>query len=499
MSHDPAHVPAATTSARSTSARSPSASRRAFLAGSGALAAGTVGSALIASPAAADGRGGLPGDDWPPGPGRAVRPQHPNRELRAILAAIRPARIEANIRKLVSFGTRHTLSEQDDPTRGIGAARDWIASEMRRYAAASGGRMTVTVPSYIQEPASRIPTPTRISNVVATLKGDVDPNRTYVVSGHYDSRVTDVMNATSDAPGADDDASGVAVAMELARVMATHHSDATIIFAAVAGEEQGLYGSNFLAKQLKDAGVDVQGMFTNDIVGSSRADDGTRDPRSVRLFAQGPPPSEDPATAKLRLTLGGENDSPARELARFVTEVAGRKTSGMNVRIIYRLDRYLRGGDHTGFLAQGFPAARFTEPNENFAHQHQDVRVENGIQYGDLIEFLDFDYIARVARVNGAALWSLAQAPGLPQDVVIDTSVLTNDTTLRWTHGSDPELAGYEVVWRPTINPYWTHVIDVGEVDTATIDLSKDNVIFGVRSVSDDGFRSPAVFPFPAT
>jgi Zn-dependent M28 family amino/carboxypeptidase len=368
---------------------------------------------------------------------------------------------------------------------------------MTSYAAASGGRMTVVVQSFIQPPAPRIPVPTRISNIVATLRGSVDPSRTYVVTGHYDSRVTDVMNATSDAPGANDDASGVAVVMELARVMASHSSDATIIFAPVAGEEQGLFGSTFLATQLKAAGVDVQGMFTNDIVGSSRADDGTRDPRSVRLFAQGPPTNEDPDRADTRLAIGGENDSPAREMARFVTEVAGPSTTGMNIRVIYRLDRFLRGGDHIPFLQQGFPACRFTEPHENFAHQHQDVRVEDGIQYGDLIQFCDFDYMARVAKVNAATLWSMAQAPGLPEDVVVDTSALTNDTTLRWTRGDDPELAGYEVVWRPTIAPLWTHVIPVGDTDTATIDLSKDNVIFGVRSVSGDGFRSPAVFPFP--
>jgi Peptidase family M28 len=482
-----------------TEARTPRTSRRALLAGSGIVAAGSaVGPA--GSPAVADGGRGhtVAGDDWPSGPGSPVRPQRADRELRGILAAVDPHRIEATISKLVSFGTRHTLSSQDDPVRGIGAARDWIAAEMTSYAAASGGRMTVTVPSYVQEPAPRIPTATRISNVVATLRGDLDPNRTYVVSGHYDSRVTDVLNATADAPGADDDASGVAVAMELARVMATRPTDATIVFAAVAGEEQGLYGSNFLARSLKEAGVDVQGMFTNDIVGSSTADDGTRDPHSVRLFAQGPPPSEDPATAALRLTLGGENDSPARELARFVTEVAGRPTSGADVRVIYRLDRYLRGGDHTGFLAQGFPACRFTEPAENFAHQHQDVRVEGGVQYGDLPEFCDVDYIATVARMNAASLWSLAQAPGTPRGVVIDASVLTNDTVLRWTQGTDASLAGYEVVWRPTVNPFWTHVIDVGNVAEATIDLSKDNVVFGVRSVSTDGYRSPAVFPFRA-
>ena len=479
-----------------TDARTTRTSRRALLAGSGALAAGTA--VAAASPATAAGGREVASDDWPPGPGRDIRPQKADAELRDILRAIDHRRIEANVRKLASFGTRHTLSSQDDPVRGIGAARDWIAAEMTKYAAASGGRMTVEVQSYIQEPASRIPVPTRISNVIATLRGDVDPNRAYVVSGHYDSRVTDVMNATADAPGADDDASGVAVSMELARVMASHHTDATIMFAAVAGEEQGLYGSNFMAAQLKAATVDVQGMFTNDIVGSSRADDGTRDRHSVRLFAQGPPPSEDAATHALRLTLGGENDSPARDLARFVAEVAGPSTTGMDIRMIYRLDRYLRGGDHTGFLQQGFPACRFTEPAEDFNHQHQDVRVENGVQIGDLPEFCDFDYIAGVARVNGASLWSLAQAPGMPRDVKIDASVLTNDTVLRWTHGTDASLAGYEVVWRPTINPFWTHVIDVGNVAEATINLSKDNVIFGVRSVGTDGYRSPAVFPFRA-
>jgi hypothetical protein len=258
-----------------------------------------------------------------------------------------------------------------------------------------------------------------------------------------------------------------------------------------------LYGSTFLAQQLKDAGADVQGMFTNDIVGSSRADDGTRDRHSVRLFAQGIPPSEDAATAAIRVSIGGENDSPARELARFVTEVADPHATDARVRVIYRLDRYLRGGDHTPFLQQGFPAARFTEPNENFAHQHQDVRVVNGVQFGDLPQFCDFGYIARVARTNATALWSLAQGPGTPRDVVVDTTVLTNDTTLAWSRGTDADLAGYEVVWRPTTEPFWTHVIRVGDTTRVTINLSKDNVIFGVRAVDRTGHRSPAAFPFP--
>jgi hypothetical protein len=479
------------------------ASRRVFLGGSGALAA-TAGSALVpgVASAASAAEGGaqdplLDGLNWPPGPGRQIGPQRADAALREILREIDPNRIEANIRRLVSFGTRHTLSEQDDPDHGIGAARDWIARELRSYAAASGGRMTVTVPSYIQQPAERIPRPVRISDVVATLRGSVDPKRTYVISGHYDSRVTDVMNSHSFAPGADDDASGVAVSMELARVMATRRPDCTLVFAAVAGEEQGLYGSTFLAERLKNQGADVQGMFTNDIVGSSSGDSGQRDAHSLRLFSEGVPGSEAPDRQALRIAIGGESDSPARELARFVNEVAGRSTTGTNIRLIFREDRFLRGGDNIPFLQQGWPAGRFTEPFENFAHQHQDVRVEDGIQYGDLPRFVDFDYVARVAKVNAAWMWSISQAPGMPQDVVIDVSQLTNDTTLRWTRGTDANLAGYEVVWRPTINPVWTHAIGVGLVREATVNVSKDNVIFGVRSVSHDGHRSPAVFPFP--
>ncbi|MGW7670226.1 M20/M25/M40 family metallo-hydrolase [Streptomyces sp. NPDC054775] len=437
-------------------------------------------------------------------PGKGDRPpvtaQPPTRELRALLQEIDPARIEATVRKLVSFGTRHTLSIQDDPARGIGAARDWLLAELRSYAAASAGRMTAELQSYVQEPASRIPTATRITNVIATLRGSVTPERVYVVSGHYDSRVTDVMDATSDAPGADDDASGVAVVLELARVMAKRRPASTIVFAAVAGEEQGLYGATHMAQQFKAAGVDVQGMFTNDIVGSSTADDGTRDPYTVRLFAEGVPSSETPEQAAIRRSVGGENDSATRQLSRFVRDVADNDVTGMHVRVIYRRDRYLRGGDHIPFLERSYPAARFTEPAEDFAHQHQDVRVdETGKQFGDLPEFCDFRYIARVARVNAATLWSLAQAPGTPRGAKIITSTLTNSTGLVWTRGTEPDLAGYEIVWRETTAPEWTHVIPVGDVTRQGVDLSKDNVFFGVRAVNKAGLKSPVAFPEPAS
>nr|WP_030504318.1 M20/M25/M40 family metallo-hydrolase [Micromonospora purpureochromogenes] len=467
-------------------------SRRTFLTASAAATAAAVANPLTAAPAAAATGG-------PPGPGRPARPQRPGHELTALLREIDRRRIEATVRRLAAFGTRHTLSSQTDPVRGIGAARDWIHAQLSGYAAASGGRMSVELQSYVQQPASRIPTATTITNVVATLRGDVTPERVYVITGHYDSRATDVMDAVSDAPGADDDASGVAVVMELARVLSTRRTEATIVLAAVAAEEQGLYGSAHLAAQLKAAGADIQGMFSNDIVGSSTADDGTRDPRTVRLFAEGVPTAETPAEASVRQSVGGENDSPSRQLARFVTDVAENSATGMDVRVIYRRDRYLRGSDHISFLREGWPAGRFTEPNEDFAHQHQDVRVVDGVQYGDLPEFCDFDYITRVARVNAATLWSLAQAPGTPKNVTVVTTNLTNDTTLRWQRGPEPDLAGYEVVWRETTADQWQKVLPVGDVTEVTIDLSKDNVFFGVRAVDRAGHRSPVAFPKPGS
>ena len=409
---------------------------------------------------------------WPPGQGSALQPQQPAEDLKGILSQIDSERIEAIISKLVSFGTRHTLSNQTDPVRGIGASRDWIAAQMHGFAAAArkGTKVTVTTPSYIQPVASGILFPVNITNIIATIQGSDEPNRVYIITGHYDSRVTNLDNYTDDAPGADDDASGVAIIMELARIMAQRPPPrATIMLGAVAGEEQGLYGSNFFAQQMLQAGMDVQGMFTNDIVGSPKGDNGFVDPNSIRLFGKGIPSTENASTVATREQIGGENDSPARELARFTQEVASNSVTEMNgtslkdiwthvaddlcylVRIIYRADRFLRGGDHEPFLSAGFPAARFTEPHEDFAHQHQDVRVDDtGKQFGDLIEFCDFDFIKRVAKVNGAVIWSLAQAPGTPTGVTMDTSVLTNNSTLAWDLDMSPAVAGYEIVWRAT-------------------------------------------------
>ncbi|EDU47884.1 peptidase M28 [Pyrenophora tritici-repentis] len=437
---------------------------------------------------------------WPPSNvGVELVPQPPDDELRAMVDEMSAENIEATITKLVSFGTRHTLSTFNSSTRGINAARDWIASEMRKYAAESNGTMTVEVQSYVQGVASRIPFPVTISNVLAKATGSEDPSRVYVMTGHYDSRVTDVLNYESDAPGANDDASGTAIAMELARVLAKHQPKSTIILGAVSGEEQGLYGSTYLAQTLKNTSTNVEGMLNCDIVGSSTGDRGQKDPFTIRAFAQGPPPlsAESSAKAAQRLQIGGENDSPARELARFSAEVAANNATGMKVAIIYRLDRFLRGGDHTGFLQAGYPAIRYTEPNENFAHQHQDIRTENGTVYGDLIEFVDFDFTARVGKVNLATLWSLAQAPAMPRNVTIDATILDNESRIKWIISNSTDVASYEVVWRSTIASLWTHMLDVGKVGYVVLPLSKDNVIFGIRAVGKNGYKSPAVYPFP--
>jgi hypothetical protein len=280
--------------------------------------------------------------------------------------------------------------------------------------------------------------------------------------------------------------------------MATHQFDATIKFVAFSGEEQGTFGSLFYATQAKAAGENVAGMFSNDIIGSSLGQNGERDRRDVRLFADGPPPNETPAEAAIRRTMGGENDTPARELARFIRDEAEPAVPKMNVWIIYRRDRFLRGSDHGPFLDNRYPAVRFTEPNEDFRHEHQNVRVENGVQFGDLEQFLDYDYIANVARVNAAALAALANGPAAPQNVKVEASTLSTDTQLEWTANTEPDLAGYEIVYRDTTEPFWSHVIKVGNVTSFTVkNITKDNFLFGVRAVDTDGNRSVVTFPVP--
>jgi hypothetical protein len=425
-------------------------------------------------------------------------------EVARLLSEIDARNIERTVRKLVSFGTRNTLSAQDDPARGIGAARDWLKREFEEIARTSGGRLTVELQSYTQEamppPRGRIPQPTVITNVVATLRGTQAPSaeRTYVVSGHYDSMCTSPTDAVCDAPGANDDASGVAAVVEMARVMSRREFDATIVFMAVAGEEQGLLGATYYAEQAKQKKLNIEAMFTNDIVGNSLGGNGVRDRNTVRVFSEGVPSNETAEEANVRRGAGGENDSQSRQLARFIKEVGATYLPAFNVQMIYRRDRYLRGGDHIPFLERGFAAVRFTEPNEDYTHQHQNVRTENGIRYGDLPEFVDYGYIAQVARLNAAALSTLARAPARPKGVNLVTRRLTNDTDLQWTANTEPDLAGYEVVWRETSSPVWTNSRPVGNVTSYTVaGMSKDNYFFAVRAVDRQGNRSPVSFPRP--
>jgi hypothetical protein len=419
-------------------------------------------------------------------------------EIDAIVREISPARIQAYVNKLVGFGTRHTMSDTASDTRGIGAARRWIKGEMERCGA---GRLELRFDGHLHPVDNRISRPTEIVNVVATLPGTqaASKDRLYVVSGHYDSRVTDVMNYTADAPGANDDASGTAAVIEMACVMARHKFDATLVFMTVAAEEQGLYGAGHFAREAKANKVNIAGMLNNDIIGSSHDEKGKLDKAQVRLFAEGVPPMKEAPSPEMRtlLTTGGENDSITRQLARHVKETGERYVPNFKVNIIYRRDRYLRGGDHSPFLDAGYAAVRFTEPNEDFRHQHQDLRTENGVKIGDLPEFVDPDYVAQVTRVNAASLASLALAPAAPQEVKVRTAALDNGTDLVWKANAEPDLAGYRIVWRETTAPLWQSARFVGKVTTARVDMSKDNVLYGVQAVDQHGNVSPATYPLP--
>jgi len=422
-------------------------------------------------------------------------------QIAVALKDVSPQRIQQTIEKLVSFQSRHTLSS-DVPAstgKGINAAAEWIKSELETYSNACGGCLEVKTDEFTQETGNRIPKPTKLTNVYAILKGSDPANasRIILISGHYDSRNTETNDAVGASPGANDDGSGTAVSMESARVLSQHKFPATLIFLIVAGEEQGLYGSAHFANMAKTQGWDIEAVLNNDIVGGDRSPG--QDPHTVRVFSEGIPANATEAELKLIRSLGGENDGASRQLARYVASVSKEymPANDFHPLAVFRRDRYLRGGDHTSFNQQGFAAVRFTEFRENYDHQHQNVRTENGVEYGDLPKFVDYTYVANVARLNAATAASLASAPAPPAKVRVLTKALVNDSTLVWESSPGGLASGYLVLWRDTGAPDWEHTQVFGNVTQATMPLSKDNVIFAVQATDAKGHRSIPVVPAP--
>jgi peptidase M28-like protein len=422
-------------------------------------------------------------------------------DIEQMVQRVSPSNIESDIKTLAAFGTRNTMSETESEERGIGAARRWIRDRFQEISDSCGGRLQVRMDRYQHGPdGRRIVKPTEIVNVVATLPG-VQPesaDRVYIVSGHYDSICSDPKDFECDAPGANDDASGVAAVLEAARVMSAFEFDATIVFMAVAGEEQGLIGSTYSAKDAVESGTNLAAMLTNDIIGGVFGVVEGQDTGRVRVFSEGVPMGETEGGKRMRLRAGGENDSPSRQLARYVATAADTYVRGFDAMLVFRLDRLMRGGDHKPFNDRGFAAVRFTEVYEHYDHQHQNVRVEDGIQYGDLPQFVNYDYVANVTRVNVAALASLARAPSRPKNVRIVADKLGPTTTLRWDANVEPDVTGYVILWRETTAAEWQYSQQVGVATKHTLDVSKDNYFFGVCSLDCRGHRSEAVFPIPS-
>ena len=420
-------------------------------------------------------------------------------EIKKMVSEISSENMEATVKKLVSFGTRHTLSDTKSSTRGIGAAQRWVKSEFDNYAKLSNGRLTSEIDYFtIKADGRRIKNDSQLGNVMATLKGtDATDDRVLIISGHLDSRATDVMDSIIDAPGANDDGSGVAAMMELAKIMCKREFPFTIIFVAVVGEEQGLYGAKHLADKAKDQNWNVIAMINNDMIGNSLSS-GTqlRDNTQVRVFSETIPYLETEAEAKIRKSTNRDNDSPSRQLARYIKSVTNQYVEQLDIKLVYRNDRFLRGGDHTPFSQNGFTAIRFCEMNENFDHQHQTVRKENNIQYGDLPEFMDFEYMKKVACSNLATLSNLAWSPKAPKNVGIEVKEVTNFSILNWDKPDGKPIYGYNILIRETSSPIWEKSIFVKDTK-AEIPYSKDNYFFAVQSVDELGHSSLPVFPVP--
>lgn len=431
-----------------------------------------------------------------PAPGhpahKARTPPHP--ELVAIAAEVRQDRLQATINRLVAFGTRHTLSDRKSDTRGIGAAERWTAGEFATMSKACGGCLEVQVPKETFT-GKRVPAPTEIGAILAIQRGTTDPERVVVISGHIDSRVTDPMNAASDAPGANDDGSGTAAVIETARVLSKHRFPATIVYAVLEGEEQGLYGGKTLADYARAHGWKVEADLNNDIIGNTHGISGALDRTHVRVFSEGTKTLETADEAKTRRYNGGEVDSPSRNLARFLDRLADAYVTGLDVAMVYRTDRFSRGGDQTEMLNAGFPAVRVTEATENYDRQHQDVRVENGHAYGDVASGVDFPYLAKVTRLNAVALAALAKAPAPPEGVKIEGAV-SADTTISWD--AVPGAARYGLHWRDTTAAQWEHGQEAKASPQVLRGVVIDDWFFGVSAISADGYESPVVFPGPA-
>lgn len=426
--------------------------------------------------------------------GEPIAPPPAYRPIAAMAGAVRADRLKSTVETLVGFKTRNDFSETaSTPNRGVFGARDWIARRFSAIAAAVPGRMSVELDTFVQPKTPRTPRAVTESSVIATLRGD-EPGRIYIMSSHYDDCDGRCTDGVGIAPGADDNGSSVAAVLEAARVMAGSHFRGTIVFACFDGEELGLWGSNHYAHELAARRAPVLAVLNNDIVGNSVGGDGTSEPNVIRVFSEALPAGTDVAKVDL---VGSENDSPSRELSRFIAEIVPVYVPNFTVRQIFRSDRFLRGGDQQSFQSVGYGAAvRFVEAHENFTHQHQDVRVENGIQYGDLPQYIDAEYLKRATQANVAALATLALGPAPPGDVRMMIQHLGYDSTLRWKSAAD--AASYEIVWRSTDAPQWQYVKNVGNVLEATLPISKDDYILGVRSVDAAGLRSPAVYPVAA-
>lgn len=420
-------------------------------------------------------------------------------EIKKMISEIKTENLEATIHKLVSFGTRHTLSDTKSKTKGIGAAQQWVKSEFDKFALESNGRLTSKIDYFeVKADGKRIAKDSQLGNVMATLKGtDPNDNRIFIISGHLDSRVSDVMNVKSDAPGANDDGSGVAAVIELAKVMSKRSFPATIIFVAVTGEEQGLYGARHLAELAKQSNWNIVAMLNNDMIGNSLSS-GTnlRDNTQVRIFSETIPFLETEDEAKMRKATNRDNDSPSRLLARYIKTVTEQYVDQLKVKLVYRNDRFLRGGDHTPFSQSGFTAVRFCEMNENFNHQHQDLRTENNIKYGDLPEFMDFEYLRKNTCSNLATLANLAWSPKAPAKVGIEVKELSNSSTLKWSSPDGHAQYGYQILMRETSSSHWEKTFFSKDTQIE-IPYSKDNYFFAVQAVDALGHASLPVFPIP--